>query len=137
MSIKLSIFIIISFLSLIKGDIYRNRHDNYKATFDCLGDGKGEEDSDAKSSIQTPEDCFEESPLTKYECCYFEYDVGNETNKDWKTGCMKIYKDDEEDLNDLKYYVSKLSPNTVFNCRQSYLQINFIIVIILLALFII
>ena len=69
---------------------------------------------------------------TKYECCYFEYDVGNETNKDWKTGCMKIYKDDEEDLNDLKYYVSKLSPNTVFNCRQSYLQINFIIVIILL-----
>ena len=50
---------------------------------------------------------------------------------------MKIYKDDEEDLNDLKYYVSKLSPNTVFNCRQSYLQINFIIVIILLALFII
>ena len=40
---------------------------------------------------------------------------------------MKIYKGDEEDLNDLKYYVSKLSTDTVFNCRQSYLEISFIL----------
>ena len=127
MSIKLSIFIIISFLSFIKGDIYRNRHDNYKATFDCLGDGKGEEDSGAKSSIQTPEDCFEESPLTKYECCYFEYLIDDK----WKNGCMKIYKGDEEDLNDLKDYVSKLSTDTVFNCKQSFLEFNFIFGVLL------
>ena len=136
MSIKIYFLIIILIFSFIKSDIYRNRHNNYLATYDCLGDGKGENDSGAKNSIQTPEDCFEESPLTKYECCYFEYNAGNETNENWKTGCMKIYKGDEEDLNDLKYYVSKLSANTVFNCRQNYLQISFIIIGILFSLLI-
>ena len=123
MSIKISYFIILSIFSSIKSDIYRARHNNYLATYDCLGDGKGDNDSGARSSIQIPEDCFEESPIRKYECCYFEYKkVGV-----WKTGCMKIYKGDEEDLNDLKYYVSKLSTDTVFNCRQSYLEISFIV----------
>ena len=44
---------------------------------------------------------------------------------------MKIYKGDEEDLNDLKYYVSKLSKDTVFNCRQKYLEFSLIFGILL------
>ena len=44
---------------------------------------------------------------------------------------MKIYKGDEEDLNDLKYYVSKLSKDTVFNCRQKYLEFGLIFGILL------
>ena len=51
---------------------------------------------------------------------------------------MKIYKGDEEDLNDLKYFVSKLSSDTVFNCRQGYLNYNFYFGILLaLILFLI
>ena len=121
MSIRNLSFILIILLSFIKSDIYKQRHNGYIATYDCLGDGKGENDSEAAEKIQIPEDCFEESPFRKYECCYFEYKKDDE----WKTGCMKIYKGDEEDLNDLKYYVSKLSSDTVFNCRQDYLNYNF------------
>ena len=121
MSIRNLFFIIIILLTFIKSDIYKKRHNGYSATYDCLGDDKGENDSEAVNSIQTPEDCFDESPFRKYECCYFEY----KKDEEWKTGCMKIYKGDEEDLNDLKYFVSKLSSDTVFNCRQVYLNNNF------------
>ena len=114
------LFIFLSIFFLIKCNIYIDRHNNYKATFDCLGDGKNENDQKAKE-ILTPEDCFDESPFRKYECCYFEYLIDDK----WKNGCMKIYKGDEEDLNDLKYYVSKLSSKTVFNCRQCFLNYNF------------
>ena len=134
MSIKNLSFILIILFSFIKSDIYKQRHNGYSATYDCLGDGKGENDSEAAEKIQIPEDCFEESPFRKYECCYFEYKKDDE----WKTGCMKIYKGDEEDLNDLKYYVSKLSSDTVFNCRQGYLNYNFYFGILLaLILFLI
>ena len=121
MSIKNLFFTIILLFSFIKSDIYKNRHNGYKNTYDCLGDNKDESDSEGINSIQTPEDCFDESPYTKYECCFFEYYKDNE----WKTGCMKIYKGDEEDLNDLKYFVSKLSSETVFNCKQCFLNFNF------------
>ena len=127
MSIKIFLFLLISIFSLIKSGIYKNRHNGYLATYDCLGDGKGENDSGAANAIQTPEDCFEESPLRKYECCFFEY----KKEEKWKTGCMKILKGDEEDLNDLKYYVSKLSKDTVFNCKHSYLENSFIFAILL------
>ena len=127
MSKKIYLFLLISFFSFIKADIYKNRHNGYEATYDCLGDGKGENDKGAASKIQIPEDCFDESPFRKYECCYFEYKKDDE----WKTGCMKIYKGDEEDLNDLKYYVSKLSKDTVFNCRQKYLEFSLIFGILL------
>ena len=118
MSYKNLFFIIIIILSFTKSDIYKDRHNGYTATYDCLGDGKDENDSEGRNSIQIPEDCFDESPFRKYECCYFEY----YKNDEWKTGCMKVYKGDDEDLNDLKYFVSKLSSDTVFNCRQSYLN---------------
>ena len=121
MSIKNLLYISIILFSFIKSDIYINRHNGYNAVYDCLGDDKGENDSEGTNTIQSPEDCFDESPYTKYECCYFEY----YKNKNWKTGCMKIYKGDDEDLNDLKYYVSKLSSKTVFNCRQCFLNYNF------------
>ena len=123
MSKKISLFLLISIISFIKSDIYKNRHNNYTATYDCLGEGKGENDKGAAGKILIPEDCFDESPFRKYECCYFEY---KKDDGSWKTGCMKIYKGDEEDLNDLKYYVSKLSKDTVFNCRQIYLEFNLI-----------
>ena len=42
------------------------------------------------------------------------------------TNIIYEYKGDEEDLNDLKDYVSKLSTDTVFNCKQSFLEFNFI-----------
>ena len=114
-------FIIIILLTFTKSNIYINRHNGYTATYDCLGKDRDENDSEASKSIQTPEDCFDESPYRKYECCYFEYYKNNE----WKTGCMKIYKGDKEDLNDLKYFVSKLSSDTVFNCKQNYLNYSF------------
>ena len=117
--------ILLSIFSFIKCDIYRDRHNGYKAVYDCLGDGRGE---GSGNSIQIPEDCFDESPLRKYECCYFEYYKDN----GWKTGCMKIYKGDEEDLNDLKDFVSKLSTDTVFNCKQKYLEFSFYIIFIIL-----
>ena len=91
MPIKIFLFLLISIFSLIKSGIYKNRHNGYLATYDCLGDGKGENDSGAANAIQTPEDCFEESPLRKYECCFFEY----KKEEKWKTGCMKILKGDE------------------------------------------
>ena len=120
------LFIFLSIFFLIKCNIYIDRHNNYKATFDCLGDGKNENDQKAKE-ILTPEDCFDESPFRKYECCYFEDLIDDK----WKNGCMKIYKGDEEDLNDLKDYVSKLSTDTVFNCKQSFLEFNFIFGVLL------
>ena len=130
MSSKNILYILIILFSLHNCKIYKNRHNGYNAYYDCLGDNKGENDQGAKNKIQIPEDCFEESPYRKYECCYFEYFKDN----DWKTGCMKILKGDDEDLNDLKDFVSKLSSDTVFNCRQNYLQYSFTFCILLIIL---
>jgi len=59
------------------------------------------------------------SPRTKWKCCYFEYI--NETDDDTipEKGCMRVRKNNITDLNDLKYFVSKLSSQTVFNCKQN------------------
>ena len=54
--------ILLSIFSFIKCDIYRDRHNGYKAVYDCLGDDRGE---GSGNSIQIPEDCFDESPLRK------------------------------------------------------------------------
>ena len=124
MSINNFIFrlnILIIFFTFIICKIDKNRHNGYNFVYDCLGDNKDENDSNAVNKIQIPEDCFDESPFRKYKCCYFEYFKG----KEWKTGCMKVLKGDDEDLNDLKYFVSKLSSDTVFNCRQYYLKFKF------------
>ena len=111
-------YLIISILILSNGKTLNeaDRHNNYKATFDCVKDG-----ATSSNDIETAEDCFEESPATKWKCCYFEYKEGNNV----KNGCMKVKKDDISDLNDLKYYVSKLSPNAVFTCRLNYLSYSF------------
>ena len=107
-----------------------NRHDNnYKAYFDCIEDGKENDDDEI---IITAQDCFDQSPRTKWKCCYFEYNKGNEE----KYGCMKVKKDDIYDLNDLKDYVSNLGPNVVFNCKQTYLSYSLIITISMILILI-
>ena len=108
----------ILFISNAKLSDY-NRHDhNY--TFDCLED---EKDNDGGKNIVTAEKCFDESPRRKYKCCFFQYKEG----ESWNNGCMKVKKNNITDLNDLKYFVSKLSTETVFNCRQNYIAYSFII----------
>ena len=102
-----------------------NRHDN-KWYFDCLGDGTENDDG---NNIQTAEDCFGKSPRRKYKCCFFQY---KDNNGGDQKGCMKVKKNNITDLNDLKYFVSKLSQNTVFNCRQNYIAYSFIISLSLL-----
>ena len=99
-------------LSLVKADDYINRNYSYNNYFDC----KENLDED---SINSAEDCFKKSPRTKWKCCYFEYN----DSPDGKTGkgCMRVRKGNQTDLNDLKYFISKISSNTVFNCKQSYL----------------
>ena len=101
-----------------------NRHEN-KYLFDCLGDRTENDDG---NKIKTAEDCFDESPRRKYKCCFFQYKEGNIT----KNGCMKVKKNNITDLNDLKYFVSKLSQDTIFNCRQNYIAYSFIISLSLL-----
>ena len=103
---------------------YVNRHNGYEGYFDCLEYAK----KDDSVGIKTADDCFEESPLTKWKCCYFEYNITGEK----KNGCMRVRKGNETDLNDLKYFVSKLSSKTVFNCKQTYLSFSFGISIALL-----
>ena len=104
-----------------------NRHDNYKAYFDCIEDNKEDDDT-----IITAEDCFEQSPRTKWKCCYFEYKKNGEN----ENGCMKVKKDDISDLNDLKDFVSKLSTNAIFNCKHTYLSYSIIITISMILLLI-
>ena len=124
-----SLFNLFFVLSKTKFPDYINRHNNYKGYFDCFNYNNSQENSE---KIETADDCFEESPLTKWKCCYFEYN----DSKTIKNGCMRARKDNETDLNDLKYFVSKLSPKAVFNCKQTNLSYSFGILIgLLLFLF--
>ena len=121
----MTIFILSNAKTLKEAD----RHDNYKAYFDCIEDDKGE---DEENKIITAQNCFDQSPRTKWKCCYFEYKVENDVRK----GCMKVKKDDISDLNDLKDFVSNLATNAVFNCKQTYLSYTFIITISMILLLI-
>ena len=100
-----------------------NRNHEYDKTFDC-GDAK-------ESNIKTAEDCFKQKPGRKWKCCFFEYNNA-ENNK--KKGCLKVRKNDEDDLIDLQDYVSKLSPFSVFNCKSNYLLYSAMFTISLLFL---
>ena len=124
-------FIIIFILSNEKKLKAANRDTDYKAYYDCIEDGKSKDDA---NKIQTAEDCFKQSPMTKWKCCYFEYNKKDENNFD--KGCMKVRKNNITDLNDLKDFVSKLSSNVVFNCKQIYLSYSFIIIISMILLLI-
>ena len=117
-----SFIIIITIFSFIKSDDYINRHDGIIDEFDCL------KDKSKKDDIKSADDCFKKSPLRKWKCCYFEYG-GN------KKGCMKVRKNNQTDLNDLKDYVSTLDINTVFTCEQNYLIYSFGSFILLLLFF--
>jgi len=122
-----SFIIIITIFSFIKSDDYINRHDNYNEYFDCL------KDQSKKGDIKSADDCFKKSPLRKWKCCYFEYK--DKEDKDAK-GCMKVRKNNQTDLNDLKDFVSTLSIDTVFTCSQDYLIYSFgSIILLLLFLF--
>ena len=120
------IFCFIFNLSFISSkDEYINRHNNYNKFFDCSK--KAEKNKD---KIITADDCFKKSPRTKWKCCYFEYI--NETDDIPEKGCMRVRKNNITDLNDLKYFVSKLSSQTVFNCKQNYINSSFGILLALL-----
>ena len=110
MSPFMNIFLIL----LILPSIIKSEDEN----FDC---GKAKE-----SNIKTAEDCFKQKPGRKFKCCYFEYDG--------KKGCMKVKKNDEDELLELQDYVSKLSPFSVFNCRSNYLLYSAMLTISLLLL---
>ena len=120
LKINLLIFVLIQ-ISNIQCKDYIDRHHKYKAYFDCLGDMK---ESDDDGDIITANDCFEESPRRKWKCCYFEYYKDDK----WNKGCMKILKNNKTDLNDLKDFVSKLSSETVFNCKSNYINFSFILI---------
>ena len=116
-NIIINIFLlIITFLPFIKSEDYINRHDGNVNNYDCL-----KNPSKGSDEIKSADDCFKKSPLRKWKCCYFEYDKGNGNGK----GCMRVRKNNQTDLNDLKDYVSKLSINTVFTCEQNYLIYSF------------
>ena len=121
------LFIHILFISNVKTLTDYNRHEN-EYIFDCLGDNKGIEDAGGKE-IETAEDCFDKSPRRKWKCCFFQFKINNVS---FQNGCMKVKKNNITDLNDLKYFVSKLSTETVFNCRQNYIAYSFIISLSLL-----
>ena len=121
--------IILSLISVIKNEDYVNRFGKYNGNFDCYEIGNNEN----KDNIDSPEECFDISPRIKWNCCYFEYDIKSSDDK--KYGCMRYRKDNETDLNDLKYYISKLSTRTVLKCRQYYITYPFILSISLLILF--
>jgi hypothetical protein len=104
---------------------YIIRDNSYEGLFDCF-----EYNNTNKSAykIKTADDCFKESPRTKWKCCYFEYyidDDKGEDNVEPNKGCMRVIKGNKTDLNDLKYFVSRLSSETVFNCKQNYLIYSF------------
>ena len=121
-NIIINIFIlIITILSSNESNDYINRHDNYKEYYDCL------DKSDKPGDIKSADDCFKKSPIRKWKCCYFEFDEGK--------GCMKVRKNNETDLNDLKDFVSGLSMDAVFTCKQNYLIYSFGLFILLLFFF--
>ena len=124
-NIIINIFIIIiAIFSFIKSEDYINRHDGYNNTFDCLKNpDKGEKE------IVSADDCFKKSPLRKWKCCYFEK-WENEIRIE--KGCMKVRKNNETDLNDLKDFVSQRGIDTVFLCEQNYLYYSFGVFILLL-----
>ena len=117
---NINLFCFIINLVLILSDDFDklNRFDNYLGYFDC----KKFNNSEPNPKIKTAEDCFEESPVRKWKCCYFEYIDDNNT---FHYGCMRVRKNNITDLNDLKYFVSKLSTETVFNCKQNYIMYSF------------
>ena len=120
--------LIITILPFIKSEDYINRHDGYTNTYDCLKDSdKG------KDEIKSADDCFKKSPLRKWKCCYFEYKDENDNDAN---GCMKVRKNNQTDLNDLKDYVSQLHIDTVFTCEQNFLIYSFGSFILLLFFFI-
>ena len=128
----LNYFIFISFIlsnSIVSNfpDHIDRQNTDYKGYYDCFGYNKQKPDS----TIVTAEDCFDESPRTKWKCCFFTY----KKDETIFNGCMRVRKGDDEDLNDLKYFVSKLSSETTFNCKQSYLEYSYIIFISLLLFF--
>ena len=104
-----------------------DRNYEYNNYFDCLKDSK------KNDSITTAADCFNQKPGRKWKCCYFEYYEDNEGNVK-KKGCMKVKKNDDDDLVDLQDFVSKLSPFAVFNCKSNYLLYSVIFTISLLIL---
>ena len=114
----------ILFISNAKNLTEYIRHD-FNWYFDCFGNEIGTDD---QNEINTAEDCFDKSPRRKWKCCFFQY----KEEDGWKNGCMRVKKNNITDLNDLKYFVSKLSQETVFNCRQNYIAYSFIISLSLL-----
>ena len=102
--------IILSLISIIKTDDYVKRYEGYDGYFDCSKEGNKEN----TDNIKSPEDCFKKSPRTKWKCCYFEFDDN--------IGCMRYRKNNETDLNDLKYFISRLSTKSVLNCRNNYIS---------------
>ena len=121
-NIIINIFIIIiTILYSNEKDDYINRHDNYNKYFDCV------DKSENPGDINSADDCFKKSPIRKWKCCYFEYNG--------EKGCMKVRKNNETDLNDLKDFVSSLSIDTVFTCKQNYLIYSFGLSILLLFFF--
>ena len=120
--------IIITIISIIKNeDKYVLRY-NYSGLFDCIEIGQN-----SNNGIEDPESCFKKSPRTKWKCCYFEY--YNESTSEYEKGCMRYRKNNISDLNDLKYYITKLSDDTILNCRQNYLISSFILSLTLLLFF--
>ena len=123
-NIIINVLIIIAIFSYIKSEDFINRHDGYNNNFDCLENPETE-----KGKIVSADDCFKKSPLRKWKCCYFEtWKDGTMTEK----GCMKVRKNNETDLNDLKDFVSQRGIDTVFTCEQNYLYYSFGTFILLL-----
>ena len=124
-NIIVNIFIIIiAIFSFIKSEDFINRHDGYNNIYDCL-----ENPEKGKDEIASADDCFKKSPLRKWKCCYYEMWEGG---KMAEKGCMKVRKNNETDLNDLKDFVSQRGIDTVFTCEQNYLYFSFGAFILLL-----
>ncbi len=130
MKISNCFIIIISIISIIKNIDYIDRYNGYDGVFDCLGNGTN---IDEDGVFNDPETCFKNRPRTKWNCCYFEY--YNETSEKYQKGCMRYRKNNISDLNDLKYYITKLSEDNVLNCRQNYLISSFILLFTLFLFF--
>ena len=120
-----SFIFIVAIIPISGNDDYPDRTNSSISKFDCLDEAEKEAEK-----IKSAEDCFKKSPIYKWKCCYFEYKEDNEM----KNGCMKVRKNNETDMNDLKNYISKLSSYTVFNCRQVYLTYSLFMSLALLFL---
>ena len=109
--IKFMIFILILDLSLSD-----NRHENFNLISNCNKEGEPD-----NTNVTNSDECFAKKPGRKWKCCYFEYNDGNEDVR----GCMRYKKNDENDLNDLKDYISTFSSNVMLDCGQKYLIYSF------------